>query len=384
MKFTEFGNLVLFDPKNSAVWQSFDHPTDSLLVGRTLFPDQKLTSSTSASNWTTECKLEWELIPAASSSSSQFIRLDPDGHLKAYEWTEWNWNAVADLLTLSMVNGCLLLYEVFSLVNNDGGLYNITVFLKVQKSPTAEYLTPSPTYSPQKQSRHVKIILGSSLGAFFSVLFVVAFYFFLFRNKGESDELDEFFVDQVPGMPIRFSYEGLSVMTSNFNNKLGEGGFGLVFQETLNDGTKIVVKHLNGFGQVKKSFLVEVEPIGSTHHVNLVGLIGFCAKKSYKLLVYEYMSNECLDTWIFHRHQELTLGWQSRKKIIMDIANRLTYLHEDCRQKILHLDIKPQNILLDEYFNVKIADFGLSKLIDKDQSQVVTVMRGTLGYLAPE
>ncbi|THG16918.1 hypothetical protein TEA_015723 [Camellia sinensis var. sinensis] len=279
---------------------------------------------------------------------------------------------------------CLLLFDVFSIINNDGGFDNITVFLKVQKSPTGEYPTPSPTYSPQKQSRHVKIILGSSLGAFFGVFFVVACCFFLFRNKREFKEFDEFFVDQVPGMPIRFSYEGLSVMTSNFNNKLGEGGFGLVFQETLNDGTKIVVKHLNGFGQVKKSFLVEVEPIGSTHHVNLVGLIGFCAKKSYKLLVYEYMSNECLDTWIFHRHQELTLGWQSRKKIIMDIANGLTYLHEDCRQKILHLDIKPQNILLDEYFNVKIADFGLSKLIDKDQSQVVTVMRGTLGYLAPE
>ncbi|XP_028070118.1 G-type lectin S-receptor-like serine/threonine-protein kinase SD2-5 [Camellia sinensis] len=175
-------------------------------------------------------------------------------------------------------------------------------------------------------------------------------------------------------MPVRLSNEELSVMTSNFNNKLGKGGFGLVFQETLSDGTKIAVKHLNGFGQVKKSFLVEVEPIGSTHHVNLVRLIGFCAQKSYKLLVYEYMSNECLDTWIFHRHQELTLGWQSRKKIIMDIANGLNYLHEDCRQKILHLDIKPQNVLLDEYFNVKIADFGLSKLIDKDQSQVVTVI----------
>ncbi|KAL7215733.1 hypothetical protein ACSBR1_027805 [Camellia fascicularis] len=96
------------------------------------------------------------------------------------------------------------------------------------------------------------------------------------------------------------------------------------------------------------------------------------------------MSNESLDTWIFQRHQELTLGWQPRKKIIMVIAKGLTYLHEECRQKIFHLDIKPQNILLDECFNVKISDFGLSKLIDKDQSQVVTMMRGTPGYLAPE
>ncbi|XP_028114564.1 G-type lectin S-receptor-like serine/threonine-protein kinase SD2-5 [Camellia sinensis] len=185
-------------------------------------------------------------------------------------------------------------------------------------------------------------------------------------------------------MPSRFSYEDLRAMTSNFNNKLGEGGFGSVFQGTLSDGTEIAVKRLNGFGQVKKSFLAEVETIGSIHHINLVRLIGFCAEKSYRLLVYEYMSNGSLDKWIFQRHQELTLGWQSRRKIIMEIAKGLSYLHEECRQKIFHLDIKPQNILLDEYFNAKISDFGLSKLIDKDQSQVVTTLRGTPGYLAPE
>ncbi|CAL5342872.1 unnamed protein product [Camellia sinensis] len=170
----------------------------------------------------------------------------------------------------------------------------------------------------------------------------------------------------------------------NFNDKLGEGGFGMVFHGTLSDGTKVVVKHLNGFGHVKKSFLAEVETIGNIHHVNLVRLVGFCAEKSYRLLVYEYMSNGSMDKWIFQRHQELTLGWQSRKKIIMDIAKGLTYLHEECRQKTFHLDIKPQNILLDEHFNAKISNFGLSKLIDKDQSQVVTMMKGTPGYLAPE
>ncbi|THG13723.1 hypothetical protein TEA_013137 [Camellia sinensis var. sinensis] len=176
----------------------------------------------------------------------------------------------------------------------------------------------SPTDSSHRKPRQlIRIILGSNLRAFFGVFFMVSFCFYVFKNKGESKELDEFYVDQVPGLPIRFSYKDLRTMTCNFNDKLREGGFGSIFQEKLSDSTKIAVKHLNGFDHVKKSFLVEVETIGNIHHVNLVRLIGFCAEKSHRLLVYEYMSNGSLDTWIFHNHQDLTLGWQSRKKIIM-------------------------------------------------------------------
>ena len=113
-------------------------------------------------------------------------------------------------------------------------------------------------------------------------------------------------------------------------------------------------------------------------------LIGFCVEKSYWLLVYEYMSNGSLDRWVFDKNLGILLDWQCRMKIVLDIARGLTYLHEECRQKIVHLDIKLQNILLDENFNAKVSDFGLSKLVDCDQSQVVTIMRGTLGYMAPK
>ena len=91
-----------------------------------------------------------------------------------------------------------------------------------------------------------------------------------------------------------------------------------------------------------------------------------------------------LDRWIYYRHNNAPLDWCTRCRIILDIAKGLCYLHEECRQKIAHLDIKPQNILLDDSFNAKVADFGLCKLIDRDQSKVVTMMRGTPGYLAPE
>ncbi|CAN4103171.1 unnamed protein product [Withania somnifera] len=174
-------------------------------------------------------------------------------------------------------------------------------------------------------------------------------------------------------MPSRFSYEELTVMTENFSEKLGEGAFGSVFEGTTSDGTKIAVKRLQGFGNVKKSFLAEVATIGSIQHVNLIRLVGFCAEKSHRLLVYEYMANGSLDRWIFHGKREKSLTWDG-----------LAYLHEDCNNKIIHLDIKPQNILLDYNFEAKVSDFGLSKLVGKDESKIVTTMRGTPGYLAPE
>ncbi|CAN4103175.1 unnamed protein product [Withania somnifera] len=174
-------------------------------------------------------------------------------------------------------------------------------------------------------------------------------------------------------MLSRFSYEDLTVMTENFSKKLGEGAFGSVFEGTTSDGTKIAVKRLQGFGNVKKSFLAEVATIGSIQHVNLIRLIGFCAEKTYRLLVYEYMANGSLDRWIFHGEQEKSLTWDG-----------LAYLHDDCNNKTIHLDVKPQNILLDHNFNAKVSYFGLPKLVGKDESKIVTTMRGKPGYLAPE
>ncbi|KAG4178397.1 hypothetical protein ERO13_A10G040501v2 [Gossypium hirsutum] len=165
------------------------------------------------------------------------------------------------------------------------------------------------------------------------------------------------------GMPTRFSYQELKNVTNNFSNKLGEGGFGSVFHGTLPSGSQVAVKHLVGFGPVNKSFIAEVQTIGSIHHFNLVSLVGFCAEKFNYLLVYEYLVNGSLDRWIFNQNQKLAL---------------------DRHQKIIHFDIKPENILLDEKFNAKVSDFGLSKLIGRDQSQVLTTMRGTPGYMAPE
>ena len=133
-----------------------------------------------------------------------------------------------------------------------------------------------------------------------------------------------------------------------------------------------------------RKFLAEVETIGGLHHSNLVRLVKFRPKNSCWLLVYEYLRNGSPDNWIFNRDQAHCLDWQTKRKIILDIAKGLAYLHKNCRQNIIHIDIKPNNILLDENFNAKVFDFGLSKLIQRDESQILIPMRGTPGYLAPE
>lgn len=260
----------------------------------------------------------------------------------------------------------------------------ISTFMKVQNNPIAENSNKNHSLPnlPKRRRKDIVVILGSTLGAIFGV-FLICIFLFLRIKKGFK-EVEEDYLDYISGMPTRFSYEELKNVTKNFSNKLGEGGFGSVFQGTLPSGSEVAVKHLDGFGPVKKSFIAEVQTIGSIHHFNLVSLVGFCAEKFSRLLVYEYMPNGSLDRWIFNKIPELALGWQIRKKIILDIAKGLAYLHEECNQKIIHLDIKPQNILLDENFNAKVSDFGLSKLIGRDQSQVITTMRGTPGYMAPE
>ncbi|XP_050291136.1 G-type lectin S-receptor-like serine/threonine-protein kinase SD2-5 [Quercus robur] len=269
----------------------------------------------------------------------------------------------------SNLGNCYLQPQIFSLKSNfEETESKFKLYIKVQNIPPSQL--------------QLDILLGSSL-AFAQILFIGIFVF-LFCKEEVVDEGEDSCLDQVTGILTRYSYVDLQAITKNFNNKLGEGGFGTVFEGTLINNTKVAVKCLDGFGQIKKSFLAEVMTIGNIHHFNLVRLIGFCVEKSHRLLVYEYMSNGSLDKWVFHKNPEMLLDWQQRKKIIIDIARGLTYLHDDCSQKIVHLDIKPHNILLDDNFNAKVADFGLSKLVDRDQSQVVTTMRGTPGYMAPE
>ncbi|KAK3404872.1 hypothetical protein EUGRSUZ_K01176 [Eucalyptus grandis] len=554
LNLTDSGNLVLLGANNAPVWQSFDHPMDSLVLRQKLSIGQKLVPSVSETNWTAQGLLSLSMtrtglfaqmdtdppqvyflvpanLPYTSDDSnyikfvngtlalftnstlndsifinippaSLFMRLEYDGHLRAYEFDghQRQWIVADDLLqkhgdcgyptvcgqygicssngqctcpdsdgdtnyfkqinnrhrnlwcyrevplscdnsqfqsflelgdlsyftysadpesTPDLANAnmvyckeacakncsckaafflkdrdsptdsgsCYLLTEVFSLMNLKLPVKSI-FYLKVQNISNVVPKSPgssrTPSFNNRGRTNRLASILGSSLGSVVALIIVIGVIKVLCRKREAVDEAEENHLDRIPGVPMKFTYDSLKVITKDFSKKLGEGGFGSVFEGTLQDGSKVAVKRLDGLGHIKKSFSAEVETIGSIHHVNLVMLVGFCTENSRRLLVYEYMPNGSLDKWIFCRSSEYVLNWQQRRKIIYDIAEGLNYLHEGCRRKIVHLDIKPQNILLDDNFNAKVADFGLSKLIDRDKSQVVTTMRGTPGYLAPE
>jgi serine/threonine protein kinase len=180
-------------------------------------------------------------------------------------------------------------------------------------------------------------------------------------------------------------YSELKKMTSSFKDKLGEGGYGTVFKGSLQDGCVVAVKILKGSKGNVDEFLNEVISIGRTSHINIVGLIGFCLEGPKRALVYEYMANGSLEKYIYLENSDLVIGWDKLQQIAVGIARGLEYLHQGCSTRIIHFDIKPQNILVDEDFCPKIADFGLAKLCHlKDSILSIAEARGTIGFIAPE
>ncbi|KAK4788029.1 hypothetical protein SAY86_019348 [Trapa natans] len=203
-----------------------------------------------------------------------------------------------------------------------------------------------------------------------------------YNNPPPSEELEDSL--HIPGLPKRFGCKEMEAATDNFRTLIGSGGFGAVYKGTLPDNSVVAVKKITNLGvQGKREFCTEIAVIGNIHHVNLVKLRGFCAQGSLRLLVYEYMSHGSLDRVLFSNVGPV-LEWQERFDIALGTARGLAYLHGGCQHKIIHCDIKPENILLHDNFQAKISDFGLSKLLNPEQSGLFTTMRGTRGYLAPE
>ncbi|KAK4754739.1 hypothetical protein SAY87_008496 [Trapa incisa] len=214
-------------------------------------------------------------------------------------------------------------------------------------------------------------------------------------SEGKELRIEYSFLRKVAGVPIKFRYKEIEDATDNFQAQLGQGASATVFKGILTDGTQVAVKRIDSQERGEKEFRSEVSAIAGVQHVNLVRLLGYCCVTGGgpRFLVYDFIPNGSLDCWIFPnrttggRNRRVgggCLSWDLRYRVAVDVARALSYLHHDCRSRILHLDVKPENILLDENYRAIVSDFGLSKLMGKDDSRVITTIRGTRGYLAPE
>ena len=188
------------------------------------------------------------------------------------------------------------------------------------------------------------------------------------------DAIEEFLQNQIYLMPIRYSYSEIRKMSKGFKDKLGEGGYGSVYKGKLESSSIVAIKILGNSKANGQEFINEVATIGRIHHVNVVQLIGFCAEGPKRALIYEFMPNSSLEKFIFSQEGSIPLSIEKTYEISLGVARGIEYLHRGCEMQILHFDIKPHNILLDENFIPKVSDFGLAKLYpanDRDRKSVV-------------
>ncbi|GLJ37310.1 hypothetical protein SUGI_0756910 [Cryptomeria japonica] len=405
-RITDDGNLIVLDRNRDHLWESFDHSTHTLLAG------QKMKVNQSLYGWYTP----------DYNTSFMNLRMDRDLGIGMYYTTTHIYNPLSYVyfsIKTSMCDECLyaqldhggrfnlvldgpqprilaywnsLYYANTSFVHmvsldNMGipGMYSwdgnswrsswdntFTLYLQ-------DYVDP-PLPDPLKQRRKPKwadfLLILFPVGII--ILGVGLLKIFKKQGKSMSSPFSEYASD-----PTRFSYRALKRATGNFSEKLGAGGSGCVYKGKLRNNTLVAVKMLDRSKKGEKEFEAEVMTIGSIHHVNLVSLIGFCSEGNHRrLLVYEYMENGSLDKNLFSTTS--VLPWPLRFNIALGIARGMNYCHDYCRSRIVHCDLKPQNVLLDAHLLPKISDFGLAKLMSREQSCTLTVLRGTRGYLAPE
>ncbi|XP_043696118.1 rust resistance kinase Lr10-like [Telopea speciosissima] len=249
--------------------------------------------------------------------------------------------------------------------------------------------SPSP---PALDESAKKVITGVTTGTFLLVVAIMLSIKQYCDYKSDRIEKEnqvrilKFLDDYKSLKPSRYTFADIKRITNQFKEKLGQGGYGSVYKGKLSNEILVAVKVFNNSTGDGEDFINEVGIIGRIHHINVVRLVGFCADGYRRALIYEFLPNESLEKFIFSRDTKRpVLGWEKLQDIAIGIAKGIEYLHQGCDQRILHFDIKPHNILLDDNFNPKISDFGLAKLFSKDESAIsMTTARGTIGYIAPE
>lgn len=240
----------------------------------------------------------------------------------------------------------------------------------------------SGTPSPGLGRRGIVIGAVSTVVTLVLLLGGIMLSVYMLRRAKLADALEDWEVD----FPHRFSYKDLYIATKGFKESqiLGRGGFGSVYKGVLpKTREEIAVKRIShNSKQGVKEFVAEIASLGRLRHRHLVHLQGWCKRKGDLLLVYDFMSNGSLDTFLFGKDKRL--DWGERFRILKEIAAGLLYLHEEWEQVVVHRDVKANNVLLDSSMSARLGDFGLAKLYEHGKNPSTTHVVGTVGYIAPE
>ncbi|XP_048556861.1 putative receptor protein kinase ZmPK1 [Triticum urartu] len=227
------------------------------------------------------------------------------------------------------------------------------------------------------------VVLG-----FLELLFAATAWWFMSGQESMPSSLEAGYQLVMGTQFRRFTYRELKKVTGDFNEVLGRGGSGVVYRGMLDKTTVVAVKELTNMLQGEEEFWAEMKVFGRINHINLVRIWGFCSEGKHKLLVYEYVENGSLDRHLFSEDSSKALAWRvERFKIALGAAKGLAYLHHECLEWVIHCDVKPENILLTQDLDPKIANFGLSKMSGRKavgDGMQLSQMRGTTGYMAPE
>jgi serine/threonine protein kinase len=235
----------------------------------------------------------------------------------------------------------------------------------------------------------VLISVGSSLG----VLFFKKKLWRQLHLVDVSRNIAQYSFDDLEGLskgPHKFSYKELKIATNSFNPQhlLGRGGFGSVYKGKLRDtGVMIAVKKIDqNSKQGGREFFAEVSIISRIKHRNLVQLQEWCCERGQLMIVYDYVPNKSLDKILFHDHEGkiVDFTWDLCNNVLIGVASTLAYLHEEWEHCVVHRDVKPSNVMLDQDFNLCLGDFGFPRLITPTKNAQTTMLAGTIGYMAPE
>ncbi|XP_023874679.1 G-type lectin S-receptor-like serine/threonine-protein kinase LECRK1 [Quercus suber] len=287
------------------------------------------------------------------------------------------------------MNGTCNKYKLPLKYGRSQNLSSIAFFKVIWRNAKISYHQPPIPEILMESKKMMILILSLTLGSIALMCSVIAIScFFMYRHQVHRYRKlspENVNVEIAENFTLRsFSYNELENATDGFKEALSKGSFGSVYKGYVSEANKtIAVKRLEkSVEEGEREFRAEMTVIGRTHHRNIVQLLGFCIEGSRKLLVYEYMCNGSLADLLFKATKRPL--WKERVRIALEVARGVFYLHQECEVHIIHCNLKPQSILMDDTWTAKISDFGLARLSVPNQMKIVMGIEGTSEYSAPE